>query len=78
MSKRCPYCGSDNTEIVVRNCAERVAFNTGRIIVSIGGGLLGSVFHPGLGGAFAYKIWESTKQDDLLTYRCRVCGAYFK
>lgn len=77
MSKRCTYCGSYNTEMAVGNCAERVAVNAGRVLISLGGGLLGSAFHPGMGGAFAYKIWVGTKQGDLLSHHCCKCGRDF-
>lgn len=77
MSKKCIHCGSYNTEIAVGNCVERAVVNTGRIMLSLGAGLIGSVFNPNMGGAYAAKTWEGTKQEKLRKHHCCTCGKDF-
>ena len=78
MSKKCPHCGSYNTETAVGNWIERGVINAGRGVVSAGAGVIMSIFHPSMGSAAAAKTWQNTKPSEQFKgYHCCNCGKDF-
>lgn len=74
MSKKCPYCGSYNTEISMKNFAERAAVNAGRYALAFGAALVGGIFSHTIGHAAAHSVLENTKPSVFKGYRC--CEGY--
>lgn len=60
MSKKCPYCGSYNTELSVPNYAKRAAIN-----IAIGAALITSAFNPSVGHASAHAVIHNTDPGEL-------------
>lgn len=77
MSKRCPYCGSFNTEIALGKYAGRAIVNTGRLALSIGACLVGGLFNHAVGHNAAHKTWEATDPGELKGYQCHNCCRKF-
>lgn len=79
MSKKCPHCGSYNTEAAVINWVGRGLLNAGRGVLALGAGLIGGIIMPGGGaGALGSKTWQNTKPTTPFNgYRCCNCGKEF-
>ena len=77
MSKKCPYCGSYNTEISIGNYAKRGLLNTGRIAIAAGAAMVVGVFNHTAGHAAAHSILHSPDPGELKGYHCCVCGKDF-
>ena len=77
MSKKCPNCGSYNTEIAIENYAERALVHAGRWTLALGAGAVAGLVSPHLTHAVGHNILESTKPDSFNGYFCCNCKKYF-
>ena len=78
MSKRCPYCGSYNTEVAVLNYAGRFLVNTGRVALTAGAAIVGGLFNHAAGHVAAHNTWEKTDPGELKGYHCCNCNKDFR
>jgi hypothetical protein len=74
MSKKCPYCGSYNTEADLGNHAAKAAVNVGRVAISTVAWVFGACVNKG--GHAAVRAWEET-DPNIKTTRCCECGKKF-
>lgn len=85
MSKRCPHCGSYNTEILIGNFAGRAAIDTIRVVAAggagvlgfLGGGLLNHGMGHKLGEGAAKEVWKKTDPGEFKGYKCCNCKKEF-
>lgn len=77
MSKKCPYCGSYNTEVSVSRQVGRCLLNIGRCALAIGANVCASAFNPSAGHAASHSVWRGTDPGDLKGHKCCNCGKYF-
>ncbi len=77
MSKKCPYCGSDKTEISIGNYAGRALLNAGRFALAGGAALIVGVFNHTAGHVAAHQIIHNTDLGDFNGYHCCNCGKDF-
>lgn len=78
MSKKCPHCGSYNTETAVINWVGRGLLHAGRLALSAGAGIVGSIGGPNTGKIAAYQTWRNTEPTTAFEgYRCCECGKEF-
>ncbi len=77
MSKRCPHCGSYNTEISIRNYAARAIINSARYSVAVGVSLVASLFTPSAAHAAGHGILHETDPGELNGHHCCNCGKDF-
>ena len=76
-NKRCPYCGSLNTEVSLGNYATRGIINAGRGTIAMGAGLVGSLFNHAAGHHAANQVLKSTDPGELKGHHCKNCGRDF-
>ncbi len=78
MSKKCPRCGSYNTEVSVGNYAKRGVIDIGRAALAAGAAAAGSVINRTTGMAGAKTVWDNTDPGPFEGYHCCNCGQDFK
>lgn len=78
MSKKCPNCGSYNTELSAGNITGRAIVNTGRVAISAVAGMFGALLGPNMGRAASYSTWNNTDPGEFHPYHCNSCGKDFK
>lgn len=76
-NKRCPYCGSRNTEISISNYAVRGIVNTGRGALAIGATMVGSLFGHAAGHVAGHNVIHKTDPGELKGHHCNNCGKDF-
>lgn len=77
MSKKCPYCGSDNTEVSVGNYVERGVVNAGRFTIAAAAAFamgLVSRSHATHAGVHTYN---SMDPGEFKGHHCCNCGKDF-
>lgn len=77
MSKRCPYCGSYNTEVSLARYAGRAALQTGRGALILGAMTAAGIFGHGASHAAGHQVMKSTELPNLEGHHCCHCGRYF-
>ena len=77
MSKKCPYCGSYNTEVSVSNYAKRTVVNVGRFALAVGATLIAHSFTPSAGHAAGHTIMHNTDPGEFKGHHCCNCGKDF-
>ena len=77
MSKKCPYCGSYNTEISVGNYVGRGLINAGRGAIAIGAHMIGGLFCPSVGTAAGHTAWHNVDPGEFKEHYCCNCGRDF-
>ena len=77
MSKKCPYCGSYNTEVSVSNYATRAVINTGRFVIATGASIIASAFSPSAGHAAGHTVMHNTDPGEFKGHHCCNCGKDF-
>lgn len=78
MAKKCPHCGSYNVDPVVSRFVEHGVVQAGRMALSMGAGLVTSLFMPNHGAPAAREMWRNTKPNhEFQGYHCNNCGKDF-
>lgn len=77
MSKKCPYCGSYNTEVSIGNFAGRAIVNTGRAVLTIGASFVCGIFSHSAAHGAAHSVWHNTDPGEFKGYHCCNCGKDF-
>lgn len=77
MSKKCPHCGSYNTETAISNYVSRGALNAGRAVLALTAGLAATIISPNHGGPTASEVYKKTNPGEFKGYRCCECGKEF-
>lgn len=77
MSKRCPHCGSYNTEISIGNYAGRALLNAGRFALAAVAALTVGLFNQTAGHAAGHSVLHNTDPGDLKGHHCCNCGKDF-
>jgi len=77
MSKKCPYCGSYNTEAAIENYVGRGLVNVGRGVLAFGAATIGAIGGPIIGQGAGYTVWKNTDPGDFHGHRCCYCGKEF-
>lgn len=78
MSKKCPHCGSYNTEYAIGNWVKRGFINAGRLVLTAGAGMIGSLSSPNNGKVFSYQVWKNTAPSEFFDgYHCCNCKRDF-
>lgn len=77
MSKKCPHCGSYNTEISIGNYAGRTLLNAGRYALAVGAAMVAGVINPTVGHAAGHSVLHDTDPGDLKGHHCCNCGKDF-
>lgn len=70
MSKKCPYCGSYNTEVSVSNYATRAVINAGRFVIAAGATIITSAFSPSAGHAAGHTVMHNTDHGEFKRRHC--------
>lgn len=76
-NKRCPYCGSLNTEVSLGSYATRGIINAGRGTIAVGAGFLGGLYSRASANYVANKVLKSTDPGELKGHHCKNCGKNF-
>lgn len=77
MSKKCPHCGSYNTEAAIGNYVGRGLIHIGRGLLAAGAMTVGSIGGPTTGKAAGYTVWKNTEPGAFHGHRCCNCGKEF-
>lgn len=77
MSKRCPHCGSYNTEAAIENYVERGIVNIGRVLLTAGATTVGSLVNPVIAQGSGREVWKNTEPGEFHGHRCCNCGKEF-
>lgn len=77
MSKKCPYCGSYNTDSVYSNYVGRAAVNVGRGILAGGAAIIGSLVNRTAGTALGVQTWKNTDPGVFHGSVCNNCKKEF-
>lgn len=77
MSKKCPHCGSYNTELSVGNYAGRALLQIGRYALAIGAHMVGGLFGPSTGHAAGHSVLHNTELGEFEGHHFCNCGKDF-
>lgn len=77
MSKKCPYCGSYNTDPVYSNYVGRAAINVGRGILAGGATIVGSLINRSTGSKLGLETWKNTDPGEFHGSVCNNCKKEF-
>ena len=77
MSKKCPHCGSYNTEVAIGNYVGRGIINVGRAALTLGAYVVGGLAGPTTGKTFGYGTWKNTDPGEFEGHHCCNCGKDF-
>lgn len=77
MSKKCPHCGSYNTEISITNYTERAVVNTGRFVVAAAAALAVGLVDRNHASHVGVHTYNSMDPGELQGHHCCNCDKDF-